>query len=142
MSNYNPNDPYNRHGDRHERNDTSAGKKGAGLVIGALLIAGVAAAGIYLVDLDQTKEARLPSVDVKVTEGQMPAYDVEVADVSIEQEAVDVEVPTMDVQTETKTIEVEVPVDVDAGTKTKTMTVPTLNIEKPEEDNPANNPTD
>lgn len=137
--NLNPNDPYNRHGTRHERTEKSGAGKAAGIAFGAVLIAGVAAAGLYLIDLDQTKEARLPSVDVEVTEGQMPAFDVEVADVTLGTKDVQVEVPTVGVETETKTIEVEVPVDVETGTTVETVEVPTLDIKRPDIDNPADN---
>lgn len=133
------NDPYNRHGSRHQTDNKSSGGKVAGIALGAVAVAAVAAAGLYLIDLDQTQEARLPAVDVDFVEGQMPAYDIEVADVSLETETMDIEVPTMNVETETKTIEVEVPVDVDAGVTTETIDVPTLNIERPEIDNPADN---
>jgi hypothetical protein len=139
---YNPNDPYNRHGRRHETNDNSGAGKAFGIALGALAIATIGAAGLYLVDVDQTKEARLPAFDVKVTEGQMPAFDVEVADVSVGTKQVDVKIPTVDVETETKTIEVEVPVDVDAGTTTETIDAPTLSIERPEIDDPADNDLD
>lgn len=118
-----------------------SGGKIAGILLGTVAIAAIAAAGLYLIDVDQTKEARLPAVEMDVTEGQMPEFDVDVADVSVESKEVDVKVPTMDVETETKTIEVEVPVDVDAGTKTETIDVPTLDIDRPEKDNPADNPT-
>lgn len=141
MSNYNSNDPYNRHGNRHETQDNKSGSgKAVGIAFAAILIVGVAAAGFYLVDVDQTKEARLPNVDVSVEKGQMPAYDVDVAEVNMTQEEVevDVDVPTMDVQTETKTIEIEVPVDVEAGKKTETVTVPSLDVERPEADSPNN----
>lgn len=121
-------------------NETSTGKK-TGLIIGGIVaVAVVGAAALYLVDVDQTKEARLPDVDVQVEEGQMPAFDVDVADVSVGSKDVDVKVPTVGV--ETKTIEVEVPVDVDAGTSTETLSVPTIDVERPEEDDPADNPTD
>ncbi|WP_371395330.1 hypothetical protein [Fretibacter rubidus] len=140
MTNHNPNDPYNRHGRRHgnDENESGSGKKIAGFALGAVLIAGIAAAGLYLVDVDQTQEARLPDVNVSVEKGQMPAFDVDVADVSVTQEEVEVEVPTMGVETETRTIEVEVPVDVETGSTTETITVPTLNIERPTVDSPDN----
>ena len=136
---FNPNDPYSRHGTRHETPEKSGSGKVFGIALGAVAIAAIGAAGLYLVDLDQTKEARLPTVDVKVTEGQMPAYDVDVADVDISTKEVEVDVPTMDVKTETKTIEVEVPVDVTTGSTTETVEVPTINIERPDTDNPADN---
>lgn len=136
-----PNDPYNRHGSRHVKADKSgSGGKVAGIAISAVAIAVLAAGALYFVDLDQTQEARLPSVDLSVTDGQMPAYDVDVAEVKLGSKDVEVDVPTIGVETETKTIEVEVPVDVEAGKTEKTIEVPTLSIERPAEDNPADNP--
>ena len=134
------NDPYNRDKVHHQTESKSSGGKVFGIALGAVAIAAVAAAGLYLVDVDQTQEARLPSVDVDLTEGQMPEFDVDVADVELGTNQVEVEVPTLGVETETKTIEVEVPVDVDAGTTTQTIDLPTLEIERPEVDNPADNP--
>lgn len=119
-------------------NETSAGKK-TGLIIGAVVaIAVVGAAALYLVDVDQTQEARLPDVDVQVEEGQLPEFDVDVAEVSVGSKDVDVKIPTVGV--ETKTIEVEVPVDVEAGTTEETLSVPTIDVERPDEDDPADNP--
>jgi hypothetical protein len=79
----NSNDPYNRHGTRHETQKENSAGKTVGIAFAAVAIAAVAAAGLYLIDVDQTQEARLPNVDK----------------------------------------------------------VPTLNIERPETDDPANNPT-
>ncbi|WP_189495032.1 hypothetical protein [Algimonas arctica] len=126
----------------YDKNDTDgkSGLKATTIIIGAVAIAGVLVAGLYLVDLDQTQEARLPDVDVQVSEGQMPKFDVDVADVSVGSREVDVEVPTVGVETKTKTIEIEVPVDVDAGTSTETVKVPTIDIDRPAEDNPADEP--
>ena len=129
---------------KYENNETTARDEGStgkkvGLFLGAAVIAAlVGVTTLYLVDVDQTQEARLPDVDVQVTEGQMPKFDVDVADVNIQTKEVEVDVPTMDVETET--IEVEVPVDVDADTTTETISVPTINIDRPEEDDPADNP--
>lgn len=119
-------------------NETPTGKR-TGLILGGVVaVAVVGAAALYLIDVDQTQEARLPDVDVQVEQGQLPEFDVDVAEVSIGEKDVVVEVPTMDV--ETKTIEVEVPVDVDADMTTETLSVPTIDIERPEKDDPADNP--
>lgn len=134
----NSNDPYNRHGTRHTRSNDSNGGKIVGIAVGAVAIAAIAAAGLYLVDVDQTQEARLPNVDVQVSEGQMPRFDAEVADVNLATKEVEVDVPKMDVETETKTIEVEVPVDINADVETETVTVPTVDIERPTIDSPDN----
>lgn len=115
----------------------STGKKTAGIIIAGIAILAIGAAALYLVDVDQTKEVRLPSVSVDVDNGQLPEFDVDVADVNIGSTEVGVTVPTADV--ETKTIEVEVPV-VDVDSKKVGITLPTLEVEKPREDDPANNP--
>lgn len=47
-------------------------------------------------DVDQTKEAELPEVEVKG--GQMPEYDVEPAEVEIGTEKKTIEVPTVDIK--------------------------------------------
>lgn len=137
-----PNDPYNRHGTRHKTPDRKSGSKITGITLAALAAAAVAAAGLYLIDVDQTQEARLPNVDLQVTDGQMPKFDAELADVNVSERKVDVEVPSVDIETEIKTIEVKVPVGVKTNTETESVTVPTINIERPEEDDPADNPTD
>ena len=126
----------------HTNNENKSGRKTLALGVAALAVIALGAAGLYLVDVDQTKEARFPDVDVTMTEGQMPAYDVDVADVSVDSETVDVSIPALDVETETKTIEVDVPVDADAYMTDETVSVPTLNIERPDTDDPADKTDD
>lgn len=123
----------------NSHNETS-GKKVGAWIVGGIAILAVGAAALYLVDVDQTKEARLPTVDVDVSaeSGQLPEFDVDVADVNIGSTEVGVALPNVDV--ETKTIEVEVPVDVDANMKEKNFSLPTIEVEKPAEDDPADNP--
>lgn len=114
-------------------------KSKTGLIIGAAIaVAVVGAAALYLVDLDQTQEAQLPTVSVDVEEGQLPAYDVDVADVNVGTTDVDVAVPSMDV--ETKTIEIEVPVDADVNMEDETVSMPTISVDQPAEDDPADQP--
>ena len=117
----------------------SSGKKIGAWIVGGIAILAVGAAALYLVDVDQTKEARLPTVDVDVSadSGQLPEFDVDVADVSVGSTEVGVDMPSVDVKT--KTIEVEVPV-VDAEMKEKKISLPTISVEKPKEDDPADNP--
>lgn len=112
----------------------NSSKKLTGIIIGVIVISIIAISLIYLVDVDQTKEMRLPSVDVDVRGGQMPAFDADVADIDVKTKPVDVEVPTMDVKT--KTYEVEVPVGADVGTRTETIGVPTIDITPPAADSP------
>lgn len=54
------------------------------------------AIGLAACDVDQTKEAELP--EVEVTGGQMPEFDVETADVDIGTKKTTVEVPDVDVK--------------------------------------------
>lgn len=65
-------------------------------------------------DVDQTREAKLPDVDVDVDTkaGQMPAFDIEWADVDVRTTTKTVEVPKLVVVMEEEEIEVPV-IDVD-----------------------------
>ncbi len=86
-----------------------------GRVLGSLVllvvIFGVAWA-FGLVNLQQTRDAKLPTVSVQG--GQMPKFDADVANV----------------QVGTKTKSVEVP-QVNVGTTEKTVEVPAISVEKP-----------
>lgn len=53
------------------------------------------AIGLAACDVDQTREAELPDVDVKG--GQVPEFDVETADVDVGTEKKTIEVPDVDV---------------------------------------------
>lgn len=114
---------------------TNSGKKIGAWVLGGVVVLALGALALYMVDVDQTEEARLPTVSVDVEEGQVPEFDVDVGEIKLGETDVGVDVPTMDV--ETKTIEIEVPVDADLGTEEKKLSLPTLSIEKPKEDSPA-----
>ena len=109
--------------------EENSSKKIGGWIIGGVAILAVCAAAIYLIDVDQTQEARLPNIDVDVSaeSGQMPKFDVDVADVSVGSKDVNVDLPTVDVKT--KTIEVEVPV-VDTNVEETKLSVPTIEVEK------------
>ena len=63
----------------------------APLAIGPMVL------GLAACDVDQTKEAELPEVEVKG--GQLPEYDVEPVEVEIGTEKKTIEVPTVDVKT-------------------------------------------
>lgn len=75
------------------------------VVTGVAAVAAVAAAA-YMIDIDQTREARLPDVSINVEEGKLPAYEVNTGSVSVGQETVAVEVPKVEVSTETEMVEV------------------------------------
>lgn len=53
------------------------------------------ALGLAACDVDQTQEGDMP--EVEVTEGQLPEYDVETADVDVGTEEKTIEVPDVDV---------------------------------------------
>ena len=54
---------------------------------------------VFACDVDQTREAEAPDVDVEVEGGQAPEFDVETADVEVgtEEDTLIVEQPTVDV---------------------------------------------
>lgn len=91
-------------------------------IVGAVAVAAVVGFGIYMIDVDQTQEARLPDVEVSATGGQMPEFDAEVGSISVDEEQVDVTVPKVKVVTEEETV-----------------TVPTLNVTTPEDESVAQN---
>ncbi|MBD3665909.1 hypothetical protein [Sulfitobacter aestuariivivens] len=86
-------------------------------ILGGVAAVAVIAAGIYMVDIDQTQEARLPDVDVSVEGGQLPAFDAEVGTIQLSEEEVTVEVPEVEVTMEETTV-----------------TVPGISIEPPKND--------
>ena len=49
-------------------------------------------------DVEQTQEGELPDVEVTAEGGQLPAYDVETAEVDVKTETVPVEVPKVDIE--------------------------------------------
>jgi hypothetical protein len=83
-------------------------------IAAAVGIAAVAAAAVYMIDIDQTQEGALPDVDIAVEGGQLPEFDAEVGTVSLGETQVEVETP------EVKVI-----------TNTETITVPTLSVDAP-----------
>ena len=76
------------------------------VVIGAVAAAVVIAAGVYMIDIDQTQEARLPDVDVSVEPGALPEFEAEVGSIALTSEEVTVDVPEVEVTMEEKTITV------------------------------------
>lgn len=91
-------------------------KTGVAVALGVVAVA-VVAGGVYMIDVDQTQEARLPDVDVSVEGGQMPEFDAEVGSIDIVTEEATVEVP-----------------DVEVTMQETTIDIPTLEVSPPEED--------
>ena len=71
-----------------------------------LAAVGLLAFGLTACDVDQTQEGEMPEVDVSVEEGQMPAYDVDWADIDIRTRTEMVEVPKLRVVMEEEAVEV------------------------------------
>lgn len=69
-----------------------------GSIIAIIAAVAVIGFGVYMIDIDQTEEARLPDVDVSVEGGNMPEYDVETGDIEVGSEEVTVDVPTIDIE--------------------------------------------
>lgn len=57
-------------------------------------------------NVEKTQEGELPDVDVNAQGGELPAYDVETADVDVNTKQTEVTVPDVDVNSETKTVPV------------------------------------
>ena len=75
-------------------------------IAAAVGITAVAAAAVYMIDIDQTQEGALPDVDIAVEGGQLPEFDAEVGTVALGEAQVEVEVPEFKVTTNTETITV------------------------------------
>ncbi|HEX8621712.1 MAG TPA: hypothetical protein VF718_07040 [Allosphingosinicella sp.] len=63
-----------------------------------IILAGASGLGLAACDVDQTKNAQLPDVDVNVTGGQAPEFNVTPPEVSVGTENRTVEVPDVDVK--------------------------------------------
>ena len=76
------------------------------LVIAILaVLALIALFAFGIIDVDQTKEARLPDVKVEAEGGQLPGVDVDTADVSVGTTKETIELPEVDVKTKKETVE-------------------------------------
>ena len=76
------------------------------LIAGAIVAAVVVAGAFYFLDVDQTREAKLPEVevDVNVTEGQTPKFKVETGSVDVGTTEKTVLVPKVVMEEETVTV--------------------------------------
>ena len=62
-----------------------------------IMLAGASGLGLAACDVDQTKNAQLPDVDVNVTGGQAPEFNVTGPEVNVGMENRTVQVPDVDV---------------------------------------------
>jgi hypothetical protein len=78
-------------------------------VLAGMLISVVAIA-MFGCEVRQTREGRLPEVEVEG--GQLPEFEVETADVEVRRRTVDVTVPDVDIEIDRREVELTVP-DID-----------------------------
>lgn len=104
-------------------NENNSKKTTGFMIAGAVAVAAVAGV-ILLTDVDLTKTGELPTVSVDG--GELPAIDVDVADVKIGSKKVDFKVPTIDVDLPKEGEEaddladnIDIDVDVDADVRVK-----------------------
>ena len=83
MSNYN-----------HERVEPKS-KSYTGYIIGGVVAVAAVVGLVLLTDVDLTETGSLPSVSVEA--GEMPAIDVDVADIDVGKKTMEVEVPTLNI---------------------------------------------
>ncbi len=76
------------------------------LAIAALALIVLLATGIL--DINQTKEARLPDVNVSAEGGQTPAFDVDAKEVVVGTKETNVTVPDIDIDSKETTVDVPV----------------------------------
>lgn len=95
----------------HEYPARSNGAR-AGIIIAIVAVLAIIAAFAFgLIDIDQTKDTKLPEVSVQG--GQAPAFDVDTAKVDVGTKTENIKVPTVDV-----------------GTKDQGIQVPTVDVDK------------
>ena len=96
----------------HYREPVRSSGARAGLIIAIVAVLAIIAAFAFgLIDIDQTKETKLPKVAVEG--GQAPAFDVDTAKVDVGSKATDITVPKVDV-----------------GTTKEEIKVPTVDVQK------------
>ncbi|PTX54789.1 hypothetical protein C8N43_3610 [Litoreibacter ponti] len=81
-------------------------KTGPAIILGAVAVAAIAA-GVYMIDIEQTEQAALPDVDVSVEGGNLPEFEAEVGEIAVTEETVTV--PDVDVEVSVNESEVSVP---------------------------------
>ena len=78
--------------------------KTSNAVLTGLAVAVIVAGLAWAIDVDVSGETELPSVDMEMTEGEMPEVDVEAVDIDVREEQGTITVPDVDVNMEEKTI--------------------------------------
>lgn len=68
------------------------------VIFAAIAAVAVLAFAIFMIDIDQTEETRLPDVNVSVEGGQLPEFKADVGDIDTGTKEVTVTVPTVDIQ--------------------------------------------
>lgn len=91
---------------------------------------GVVALAATACDIDQTRDAELPDVDVDVQGGQLPAWDIDGPDVTVGTTTKTVTVPKLVVVTEEEQVEVPY-IDVDVPGEDKHEQTVTVEVEVP-----------
>jgi len=85
--------------------EKKSGSVSTGIIVGVILIVAVVAAFAFgLIDIDQTKETKLPEVSVQG--GQAPAFDVNTAKVDVGTKRESIDVPKVQVTTEKADVKV------------------------------------
>lgn len=109
-----------------------------------VFVTGLATLTVAGCDVEQTREAKLPKVDVSVEKGQLPEYEIKqtkkarMPDVDIDVESgqlPEVEVETANIEIGRQEVSVPVP---DVELKDKKVTVPSIDIEMPNQQDAAN----
>lgn len=93
---------------------------GTKVALGVIAGAAVVAAAAYLIDVDVSGDLELPAVEARVEGGEMPAVDVNTADIDVQERQANVPYPS--------------DVDVDVETNEASIPYPSIDVTKPEED--------
>ena len=78
--------------------------KTGGVIFGLIIAVLIALGAWYMIDIDQTQEARMPEVSVEG--GQAPKYEMNTGEVNVTEEKRTVTVPDVDVEMEEKEVTV------------------------------------
>ncbi|MBC7520356.1 MAG: hypothetical protein H7268_04600 [Sandarakinorhabdus sp.] len=87
----------------------------SGWLLAIIVIVGlvVAAFALGLVNIDQIRSGKAPTVSVQASGGEAPVFDIQTADIDVGKKQETVKVPTVDV-----------------GSEDKAVTVPTISIDR------------